>query len=91
MTITFTISATKIARISAMLDSYGYVFDPTTGVTDTNQRMAFFRKITIDLWTNAVFAYERSLAIALDASHTDSAALQAKRFVNFADITATWT
>ena len=90
MTITFTIPAGKISRISAALDFYGYVFNPALGTTDANQRMAFFRKITIENWQSLLFNFERQMAINLDASGTDSAALQAKRFVGLEDVTATW-
>lgn len=87
MTITFTIPADKISRISAMLDWYGYKFDSASGITDANQRIAFFKKMAIDNWTSNVFNYERNMAIN---TVNDSAALQAKRFTDLSTITATW-
>ncbi len=86
MTLTFTIPAAKLSRISAALDFYGYQFDSTLGINDTNQRINFFENITIADWQSLLFNYERNLAINTVG---DSAALQVKRFIGLSDVTAT--
>lgn len=85
-TLTFDIPNAKASRAADALPSLGYVFDPTLGTTQQQQKMAFFRRLTIDYWTSIVFNYERSLAIA--AEPNDTAAEQAKRFVDLSDVTS---
>jgi hypothetical protein len=85
MIFTFDIPNAKLLRISNALPSVGYVFNPSSGLTDVQQRYAFFRTLTIQQWQSLVFNYERSVAIATQG---DSAAAQAARFVDLSDITA---
>jgi hypothetical protein len=86
MIFTFDIPNAKLQRISNAINMEGYKFDPTSGVTDQNQRLAFFKKMTVQYWQSIVFNYERNEAIKLDPA--DTAAAQAKRFVDLNDITA---
>jgi hypothetical protein len=62
----------------------GYVYDPLLETTDNQQRLAFFKQLTIYHWRSIVFNYERQLAV--DNEPNDTAALQAARFVGLANI-----
>lgn len=84
-TFTFTIPNATLQRISGALDKLGYVFDPTLGITDTQQRLAFFKRYTINFWQSDVFNYERQTVI--DAH--GNPATQAIQFVPLTDVTAT--
>lgn len=86
MTVTFTVPNQKLQRLSDALASVGYVFNPALGTTDLQQRRAFLGGLTKDFWQSIVFNYERQAAIALEPN--DTAAEQAKRFVDLSDITS---
>lgn len=86
-TFTFDIPAGKLQRLSDALGVAGYVFNPALGTTQQQQRLAFFKKMTVEYWTSIVFNHERNEAIKLEPA--DRAALQAKRFVDMSDITVT--
>ena len=83
-TFTFTIPSDKLTRLSNSLDKVGYKFDPTSGVSDTNQRIAYAKARTIAEWQNWVFTFERQQVI--DAG--GNPATQNKNFVPLTDVTA---
>lgn len=62
-TYTITSNAT-LQRISNMLDDIGYVFDSSSGLTDTQQRQAFFKQWLINQAKSELFNYERKQLIA---------------------------
>jgi hypothetical protein len=64
LTFTFTIASNAtLQRISNMLDGLDYVFDPTAGTTDTQQRQAFFKQWLIAKTKEEMFNYERKQLI----------------------------
>jgi len=86
-TVTFNIPNNQLQRPSNKLHTVGYVFDPTLGTTDTQQKRNFFLKATRDFWQSYIFNAERQEAI--DAEPNDTAAAQAQRFVGLDDVTGT--
>jgi hypothetical protein len=78
-TYTLTIPAGTLTRISNSLDKLGYKFDPTSALTDAQQRVAFFKSHSIQVWINDIFNYERSIS--------SDWAQQASSFQNPTDIT----
>jgi hypothetical protein len=87
--LTFDIPNKKAQRLSAALPSLGYVYDPSSALTDNQQRQKFVEKLTVNFWRDLVFNYERSVAIANEPN--DSAALQSARFVGLDDVTSSTT
>ncbi len=88
-TVTFNIPNNQLQRLSNKLHTVGYVFDPTLGTTDTQQKRNFFLRKTRDFWESYIFNAERQEAI--DAEPNDTAALQAQRFVGLDDVTGSIT
>lgn len=84
--LTFNIPNNKAKRLSDSLASVGYVYDPTSQLTDNQQRQKFVEKLTIDYWKGIVFNYERQIAIASEPN--DTAALQSARFIGLDDVTS---
>ena len=85
-TFTFTIPPDKLTRIGNAIVTEGYVFNPALGTTDSQQKIAFTKKITMDYWRSIVFNFERQEAIKLEPN--DTAAEQAKRWDGMTDLSA---
>jgi hypothetical protein len=63
MIISFDIPNAKLTRILTSLEFKGYGFNPDLGTTDQQQRIAFFKSMTVDFWKETTYQSELYTAV----------------------------
>lgn len=64
MIISFDIPNEKLTRVGDILHVHGYIFDSNLGTTDSQQKVAYLKALTIKHWKNLLEQGEGEVARA---------------------------